>query len=74
MIQIRFPDPQTERQALGFLAGRFSFKSFNDGVTLVPAAALGQLAAQGIQFSVQGRAAYEQIVPTVRNPAASEVQ
>jgi hypothetical protein len=39
MIRIRFPYPDTERKALGYLAGRFSFKTFADGYTLVPQAA-----------------------------------
>jgi hypothetical protein len=63
-----------ERRALGYLAGRFSFKSFDDGTTLVPETALGHLAAQGIRFTVQGPAAYDQIVPTVRDSAAADVQ
>lgn len=74
MIQIRFPDSDTEAEALGVLAGRFSFKSFEDGNTLVPEAALGYLAAQGIRFTVGGPAVYDQVVPTVRNPSPSEVQ
>lgn len=74
MIQIRFADGQMERRALGYLAGRFSFKSFDDGTTLVPETALGHLAAQGIRFTVQGPAAYDQIVPTVRDSAAADVQ
>ena len=52
MVQVRFPDAETERKALGFLAGRFSFKSFDDGTTLVPNRALSYLAAQGIRFTV----------------------
>jgi hypothetical protein len=73
MIQVRFPDSTTEAIALGFLAGRFSFKSFADGTTLVPEAALGHLAAQNIQFTVAGKAAYEQVVPTIRDSSAPEV-
>jgi hypothetical protein len=74
MIHITFPDPTTESKALGFLAGRFSFKSFENGTTLVPEAALGHLAARGLQFTVQGTAVYEQVVPTLRNSTPSEVQ
>jgi hypothetical protein len=48
MIQIRFPDSETEAEALGFLAGGCSFRSLEDGETLVPAMALALLAAQGI--------------------------
>jgi hypothetical protein len=74
MIRIQFPNPETERAALGFLAGRFSFKSFDDGTTLVPEAALGHLAAQGLQFTVAGRAIYGQFLPAIRDPAAPVVQ
>jgi hypothetical protein len=56
MIKIRFSDTATERKALGFLAGRFSFKSWATGETVVPEAALGALAAEGISFTVVERA------------------
>ncbi|HEX4130026.1 MAG TPA: hypothetical protein VHZ24_08280 [Pirellulales bacterium] len=64
MIHVRFPDQDTEERAIGFLAGRFSFKSFEDGTTLVPEAALGAMASEGITFTVAGPAAYEQAVGT----------
>lgn len=73
MIRIRFPDPASERRALGYLAGRFSFKSWADGVTLVPDYALPALAREGLPFMVEGPATYEQIVSPVRNPPASAV-
>lgn len=73
MIRIRFPDAATERRALGYLAGRFSFKSWADGVTLVPDQALPALAREGIPFSVDGPATYEQIAAPLRNPPASVV-
>jgi hypothetical protein len=43
MVIIRFPDPDTEKRALGFLAGRFSGKSFASGETVFPEAALAHL-------------------------------
>jgi hypothetical protein len=55
-IKLRFPDPESERKALGFLAGRFSFKTFHDGSTLVPETALSHLALAGLRFTVEGRA------------------
>jgi hypothetical protein len=73
MIRIRFPDPASERRALGYLAGRYSFKSSADGVTLVPDYALPSLAREGIPFLVDGPATYEQLIPAVRNPPASAV-
>jgi hypothetical protein len=51
---IRIPDGATERRGLGFLAGRFSFKSWANGKTLVPSVALASLALKGIPFSVVG--------------------
>jgi hypothetical protein len=74
MIKIRFPDAATERRGLGYLAGRFSFKSWASGETLVPEAAVSALAAEGIAFTVLGRATYEQSVPAVRNPSTTAVQ
>ena len=73
MILIRFHDAATERRALGYLAGRFSFKSWSTGETLVPEAALAALATQGIPFTVQGPATYEQSIPSLRNPPAAAV-
>jgi hypothetical protein len=73
MIRIRFSDAASERQALGYLAGRFSFKSWASGDTLVPAAALPYLAIEGIRFTVEGPATYEQLIPSVRNPSAASV-
>ncbi|HEX3599072.1 MAG TPA: hypothetical protein VHU84_02955, partial [Lacipirellulaceae bacterium] len=62
-----------ERNAIGYLAGRFSFKTFADGYTLVPEAALSYLAVAGISFTVEGQASYEHVVPKVRNSAAHSV-
>lgn len=73
MIRIRFPDVGFERQALGFLLGRFSFKSWANGETLVPDQALPALAREGIPFLVEGPATYEQIIAAVRNPPASAI-
>ena len=74
MIRIRFPDAASERRALGYLAGRFSFKSWASGDTLVPEAALAGLAREGIRFTVEGPATDEQLVPPLRDPAAGAVQ
>jgi hypothetical protein len=74
MICIRFPDAASERQALGFLAGRFSFKSWRTGETLVPEEALRALAREGIRFAVEGPATYEQLLPPLRDSSAHAVQ
>jgi hypothetical protein len=56
MIIIRFPDDDAKRRALGFLAGRFSGKSWATGEMMVPPAALPALAWEGIPFRVEGLA------------------
>ena len=73
MICIRFPDSASERRALGYLAGRFSFKSAASGETVVPEEALRALAREGIRFAVEGPPTYEQLVPPVRDPSAHAV-
>ena len=72
MIIIRFPDNETKRGALGYLAGRFSGKSWSTGEVMVPEEALAHLAAEGIRFTVEGPATYERLAP-LRNPAAVAV-
>jgi hypothetical protein len=74
MVVIRFPDAQSERRALGYLAGRFPFKTRSTGETLVPEESLAHLAVEGIPFNVQGAVTYERSIPAVRNPAASAIQ
>ena len=73
MIMIRFPDPDSERRALGYLAGRFSFKSWSTGETAVSEAALPHLAMERIRFSVEGPAPYDKLIPPVRSPSAPAV-
>ena len=73
MIFIRFPDETTECKGIGFLAGRFSFKTWDTGQTVVPEAALAFLAKEGIRFSVEGPATYDKLIPSVRNPSAAAV-
>lgn len=74
MIIIRFPDDPAKRRAVGFLAGRFSFKSWASGEVKGPAAALAALALEGIPFNVEGPATYEQLATPLRNPSAATVQ
>jgi hypothetical protein len=74
MIKLRFSGADSERKALGLLAGRFPFKTFADGYTLVPESALSSLALEGISFTVEGRAAYDNVVPKVQGSAAPTVQ
>ena len=73
MIIIRFPDNETKRNALGYLAGRFSGKSWSTGELMVPEEALAHLAAEGIRFTVEGPATYAHLAP-LRDPSALAVQ
>ena len=71
MVIIRFPDLETKRRALGFLARRFSGKSWATGEVMVPDAALAPLAAEGIRFTVEGPATYERLAPLRDTPGAA---
>lgn len=71
MIKIRFPDVGNERKALGWLPGRFSFKTWATGETLLPEEALPFLAREGIHFQVEGPASYEQALPPLRDSVAA---
>ena len=73
MVIIRFSDSETEARASGFIARRFSGKSWATGEVMVPEAALAPLAAAGFKFTVEGPATYERIAP-LRNPPAAVVQ
>jgi hypothetical protein len=73
MIIIRFPDEAAKRRALGYLAGRFSFKSWATGEMVVPPGALASLALESIRFEEQGPASYEQLATALRNPRASTI-
>jgi hypothetical protein len=74
MVILTFPDATAERRAHGFLAGRFSFKSWASGKLMVPEQALACLALEGISFVVHGPATYEQLTATLRDPPAATVQ
>ncbi len=73
MITIRFPDPDTELEALGFLLGRFPGRALKTGEVLVPEAALPALAVEGYQFTVIGLSTYEQHIASLRDTATSTV-
>jgi hypothetical protein len=73
MIIIRFLDEAGHRRALGWLCGRFSFKSWSDGRMMVPSAALDALAGEEIPFISEGAASYEQIAELHRSPARTAI-
>ena len=70
MIRIHFPDIESKRAAMSSLAGRFNFKSWASGEMLVPEDALPYLAVQGIAFTVEGPARYEQNASALRGTTA----
>jgi hypothetical protein len=74
LIRIRFPDQDSKRRALGYLAGRFSFTSYATGELLVIKAALPALAVEGIPFIAEGPATYGEAIPAFRVVAADQVQ
>ncbi len=74
LIRIRFPDHDSKRRALGFLAGRFSFTSYETGEMLVIEDALTALAVEGISFAVEGPVTYAEAIPAFRTAAANQVQ
>jgi len=74
MILIHFPNIESKRKAMGSLAGRFAFKSWASGEMLVPESALPFLAVEGVTFTVEGPATYEQNGPAFRGVAAPAVQ
>ena len=74
MITITFPDRETEKRALSFLLGRFSGRLLRTGEHIVPEAALEALADQNIQFTVEGKATYEQQIAAIRGVAPAPIQ
>jgi hypothetical protein len=67
MITIKFPDADTEMEALGFLLGIFPGRALKSGEVLVPDAALQALALEGYQFTVVGKSTYEQQIASLRD-------
>jgi hypothetical protein len=73
MVIIRFPDKETDLKALGYVAGRFSGKSWSNGEMMVPESALPHLTAEGIPFTVIGPPTAEHIGPSFRVAGPVEV-
>lgn len=67
VVIVRFENPETEKRALGWLAGRFSFKTWANGDLMIHETVLPFLAREGIAFSVKGPATYEHFAPALRN-------
>jgi len=73
MVIVRFDSEDEERRALGWLAGRFSFKTWANGDLMLHEAVLPYLAREGIAFKVQGQATYEHFRPAFRNSTPTPV-
>ena len=74
MVVITFADKETQKKALGFLATRFSGKVLKTGEHIFPEAALAALAERNFEFTVKGRASYEQQIAALRSAASGAVQ
>jgi len=74
MVVIRFPNDDTEKEALGFLMGHFSGRVLRTGEHIVPEAALEALAEENIPFTVLGKATYEQQLAALRGSAAPQAK
>lgn len=66
MVIIQFDDAAAEAKALGWLPGRFCFKTWSSGEMMLHENVLPFLAREGIAFKVKGPASYEQNLPAVR--------
>ena len=73
MIIITFPDLESKRRALGYLSGKFPFKSWANGEMMVSEEAESHLIREGIDHTVEGPASYEHLIPAVRDPSAPAV-
>jgi len=73
MVIIRFDSPEAERRALGWLAGRFSFKTWANGELMLEETALPYLARECVPFKVEGLPKYEQAIPAVRTADPAQV-
>jgi hypothetical protein len=73
MVTIKFPDLDTQDEAVGFLASHFSGRLLQSGEVVVPEEALAALANENFSFTVIGKSTYEQMA-AFRGDAAGKVQ
>ncbi|HYV38313.1 MAG TPA: hypothetical protein VE988_21705 [Gemmataceae bacterium] len=73
MIVVTFPDKETQKKAVGFLLGRFSGTVLKTGEHILPEAALAALADRNFEFTVKGKATYEQQTAALRGAATGKV-
>jgi hypothetical protein len=74
MVVIRFPDTDTQDEAVGFLGCHFSVRLERSGEVIVPEAALEALANENLPFTFVGKATHEQAVAALRGHVASDIQ
>ena len=74
MVVIRFPDPDTEKEALGFLVANFSGQVLRTGEHIVPEAALAALAHENIPFTVLSKSTHEQQLAALRGASPPSFQ
>jgi hypothetical protein len=74
MVVIRFPDTETQDEAVGFLAGFFSIYLQRSGEVIVPETVLEALASEGFSFTVMGRATNAQQMAALRGIVSDPVQ
>ncbi|MCI0379186.1 MAG: hypothetical protein L0215_16380 [Gemmataceae bacterium] len=73
MVIITFQDPETQKEALGFLLGRYSGFVLKSGEHIVPESALKALAEQNFVFTVRGHADEKQVA-ALRSAASASLQ
>jgi len=69
MVILRFDTADEERRALGWLAGRFSFRTWDNGDLMLHEGVLPYLDREGMSFRVHGQATYEHFRPGIRDSA-----
>jgi len=67
MVIVQFENVEAEKKALGWLPGRFSFKTWQNGDMLLHENVLPYMAREGIAFKVKGPASYEHFIPAIRD-------
>jgi hypothetical protein len=76
MVTIKFPDRETQDEAIGFLVTQihdFKGRLFRSGELIVPEEALAALANENFSFTVIGKATYDQLA-ALRGDVARKVQ
>lgn len=74
MVVIKFPDVDTQDEAVGFLGCHFSVYMERSGEVTVPETALEALARENFSFTVIGRATHAQQMAALRGTVAPDVQ